>query len=154
MLHAKASSLRELKDSLESYLSGAPPIRRPSITALVLPPKARRDESANFSRQLGDALRAMGTLEYGEVYALDDGAMPKYELRHLPETRFLFTACRMPRLVACESTSSRDCQNQRHREGDRKTIRSRWTVISWRLEPPESTGPSDASHCCASSRPS
>jgi hypothetical protein len=26
----------------------------------------------------------MGTLEYGEIYAFDDGAMPKYELRQLP----------------------------------------------------------------------
>ena len=26
----------------------------------------------------------MGTLEYGEIYAFDDGAMPKYEFRRLP----------------------------------------------------------------------
>lgn len=26
----------------------------------------------------------MGINEYGEIYAFDDGAMPKYELRQLP----------------------------------------------------------------------
>lgn len=84
LFHAKTSSLRELKADLQSYLSGAVPIRRPSITAFVLPPKERREESANFFRQLGAALRAMGMLEYGEIYAFDDGAMPTYELRPLP----------------------------------------------------------------------
>ena len=84
LFHAKTSSLRELKAFLESHVSGATPIRRPSITAFVLPPKERRDESFQFFYQLGSALRAMGTLEYGKIYAFDDGAMPKYELRQLP----------------------------------------------------------------------
>jgi hypothetical protein len=50
------------------------------MTAFVLPPKERRDESFQFFYQLGSALRAMGINEYGELYAFDDGAMPKYEL--------------------------------------------------------------------------
>jgi len=84
LFHAKDSSLRELKAFLEDYLSGAPPIRRPSMTAFVLPPKGRRDESFQFFRRLGSALQAMGINEYGELYAFDDGAMPEYELPHLP----------------------------------------------------------------------
>lgn len=84
LFHAKVSGLQELKAYLDSYLSGAVPIRRPSITAFVLPPRERREESWDFFRQLGGALRAMGTLEYGEIYAFDDGAMPKYELRRVP----------------------------------------------------------------------
>jgi hypothetical protein len=84
LFHAKTSSLRELKALLESYLADARPIRRPSITAFVLPPKERREESFRFFCQLGSALRQMGTLEYGELFAFDDGAMPKYELAQLP----------------------------------------------------------------------
>jgi hypothetical protein len=84
LFHAKTSSLRELKAFLANYLAGAQPIRRPSITAFVLPPKERREESFRFFRQLGSALRRMGMLEYGELYAFDDGAMPKYELPQLP----------------------------------------------------------------------
>ena len=84
LFNARIDSLRALKAHLESCLTGDAPIRRPSITAFVLPPKERREESANFFRLLGEALRAMGTLEYGEIYAFDDGAMPKYELRQLP----------------------------------------------------------------------
>jgi hypothetical protein len=84
LFNAKTSSLRELKAFLESYLSGTPPIRRPSITAFVLPPKERRDEAFQFFYQLGSALREMGMNEYGELYAFDDGAMPKYELPQLP----------------------------------------------------------------------
>src|SRR5713226_5967847 len=84
LFHAKTSSLRELKAFLESHLSGAPPIRCPSMTAFVLPPKERRDESFQFFYRLGSALRAMGINEYGELYAFDDGAMPKYELPQLP----------------------------------------------------------------------
>jgi hypothetical protein len=48
LFHAKKSSLRELKAFLESHLSGAAPIRCPSMTAFVLPPKERRDESFQF----------------------------------------------------------------------------------------------------------
>jgi hypothetical protein len=84
LFHAKTSSLRKLKAFLESYVSGVSPVRRPSITAFVLPPKERRDESFQFFYQLGTALRAMGMNEYGELYAFDDGAMPKYELPQLP----------------------------------------------------------------------
>jgi hypothetical protein len=84
LFHAKDSSLRELKAYLESYLRSTAPIRRPSITAFVLPPKERREESFRFFGQLGTALQAMGMNEYGELYAFDDGAMPEYELPQLP----------------------------------------------------------------------
>jgi hypothetical protein len=84
LFHAKTSSLRKLKAFLENHLTGAPPIRRPSMTAFVLPARERRDESFQFFYQLGSALRAMGINEYGEVYAFDDGTMPKYELTQLP----------------------------------------------------------------------
>jgi len=84
LFHAKTSSLRKLRAFLESHLSGASPIRCPSMTAFVLPPKERRDESFQFFYRLGAALRAMGMNEYGELYAFDDGGMPKYELPQLP----------------------------------------------------------------------
>jgi hypothetical protein len=84
VFHAKTSSLRALKTFLETYLGGAAPIRRPSITAFVLPPQTGREQSFQFFMQLGTALRAMGINEYGEIYAFDDGAMPSYELRQLP----------------------------------------------------------------------
>ena len=44
------------------------------------------------------ALRAMGMNEYGELYAFDDGAMPKYEYTNCascPESRSLFTGSKM-----------------------------------------------------------
>jgi len=86
LFHGKTSSLRELQTFLEGYLSSAQPIRRPSMTAFVLPPKERRDESFQFFYRLGSALQAMGMNEYGELYAFDDGAMPEYELSQLPGT--------------------------------------------------------------------
>ncbi len=48
LFHAKTGSLRELKAFLKSHLSDAPPVRCPSMTAFVLPPKERRDESFQF----------------------------------------------------------------------------------------------------------
>ena len=90
LFHAKTSSLRELKAFLESHLSAAPPIRRPSITAFVLPPNERRDESFQFFYRLGSAQRTMGMNGYVEIYAFDDGAMPKYELRQHPGTLLPF----------------------------------------------------------------
>jgi len=84
VFHAKTGSLRALKTFLETYLGGAAPIRRPSITAFILPPKTGRERSFEFFGQLGAALRAMGLNEYGEIYAFDDGGMPSYELRQMP----------------------------------------------------------------------
>jgi hypothetical protein len=84
VFHAKTSSLRTLKIFLETFLGGAVPIRCPSITAFVLPPKTGRERSFEFFRQLGGSLRAMGMNEYGEIYAFDDGAMPSFELRQPP----------------------------------------------------------------------
>ena len=85
MFNARKTSLHQLAEFLGSYLNGTLPIRRPSITAIVLPPKERRDESLSIllSTRRGAAGR-MGINEYGEIFAFDDGAMPKYELRQLP----------------------------------------------------------------------
>jgi hypothetical protein len=80
LFHAKADSLRALHVFLDDELSRATPVRRPSISVFVLPPKDRRDQAAQFFRQLGDAARAMGTAEYCEIFAFDDGAMPQHEL--------------------------------------------------------------------------
>jgi len=49
LFHAKNRSLHELKAFLENYLCSTSPIRRPSITAFVLPPKKMRDGSFKFS---------------------------------------------------------------------------------------------------------
>ena len=84
LFHGKTASLRDMKAFLEEHLKSAAPVRRPSITVFVLPPKEGREESFQFFYQLGAALQAMGMNEYGEVYAFDDGAMPKYELRQMP----------------------------------------------------------------------
>jgi hypothetical protein len=84
VFHAKTSSLRALKAFLETYLGATAPVRRPSITVFVLPPKTGREGAFQFFVKLGAALRAMGINEYGELYAFDDGAMPSYELRQLP----------------------------------------------------------------------
>lgn len=90
LFHARNNSLRELKKFLENYLIGASPIRRPSLTVFVLPPKGRRNESFKFFYRLGSGQRALGTNEYWELYAFDDGAMPKYELPQLPGTSLPF----------------------------------------------------------------
>lgn len=84
VFHGRTSSLSALASFLEGYLAGMAPIRRPSITAFVLPPPSGRERSFQFFAQLGAALRAMGIDEYAEIYAFDDGAMPKYELPQLP----------------------------------------------------------------------
>lgn len=84
VFHARANSLRELKALLEEYLVTATPARRPSITVFVLPPQDGREQSAHFFRRLADATRAMGTAEYCEIFAFDDGSMPGYAHRQLP----------------------------------------------------------------------
>ena len=84
LFHGKTTSLREMKAFLDEHLKDAKPVRRPSITAFVLPPKDGREGAFQFFYQLGAATRAMGMNEYGEIYAFDDGAMPRYELRQLP----------------------------------------------------------------------
>ncbi|MEO8662056.1 MAG: hypothetical protein ABI693_26560 [Bryobacteraceae bacterium] len=84
LFHGRTDSLRAMKTFLEEHLNGTTPVRRPSMTAFVLPPKERDDESFQFFYQLGAALRAMGLNEYGEIYAFDDGAMPKYEFPQVP----------------------------------------------------------------------
>ncbi len=90
VFHGRTNSLRALATFLETYLGGTAAIRRPSITAFVLPPKSGREQSFQFFVQLGKALRAMGMDEYAEIYAFDDGAMPSYELPQLPGRRVPF----------------------------------------------------------------
>jgi len=81
---AKTGSLNALKTFLEDYLKDATPANRPSITAFVLPPKDNREGSHAFFHQLGGALAFMGINDYAEIYAFDDGNMPKYEYAQSP----------------------------------------------------------------------
>lgn len=84
VFHAKKESLCALKLFIERELCQMTPIRRPSITVFVLPPKDHRDQASAFFRQLGASARAMGTAEYCEIFAFDDGAMSRNELARLP----------------------------------------------------------------------
>jgi hypothetical protein len=84
LFHAKTPSLRALIAFLQKFLAASAPIRRPSITVFVLPPNDHRERSFEFFRQLGTSLKAMGTREYGQIYAFDNGAMPQYEFQQMP----------------------------------------------------------------------
>jgi hypothetical protein len=75
LFHAKTNSLGKLKAFLEDYLATAAPAHRPSITVFVLPPGDGRQPWADFFRQLAEAARAMGTAEYGEIFAFEDNSM-------------------------------------------------------------------------------
>jgi hypothetical protein len=84
VFHAKKESLCALKLFIEQELCQMTSIRRPSITVFVLPPKDDRDQASAFFCQLGASARAMGTAEYCEIFAFDDGAIPRHEFARLP----------------------------------------------------------------------
>jgi len=108
VFHARTRSLRDLKTFLEKYLNNTPPICRPSITVFVVPPKQGREKSFRFFKQLGAALRAMGINEYGEIYAFDDGFMPKYELSQMPGTPVPFYGLQDVTVIKTPSGTSND----------------------------------------------
>ncbi|MEJ7606328.1 MAG: hypothetical protein WKF37_08670 [Bryobacteraceae bacterium] len=61
------------------------PIRRPAITAFVVPTDAIKQNCFDFFRKLGASAKEMGNEEYSEIYAFDDGQMPKYRLPQVPD---------------------------------------------------------------------
>ena len=82
---AKTASLNKLKTVLEEYLRKTAPVRRPAITAFVVPTDAIKKNCFDFFRKLGASAEEMGVDEYSEIYAFDDGQMPEHRLPHLPD---------------------------------------------------------------------
>ncbi len=82
---AKTASLNELKTLIRDYLQKNVPIRRPAITAFVVPTDAIKEHSFDFFRKLGTSAKEMGMDEYAEIYAFDDGQMPKGRLPQVPD---------------------------------------------------------------------
>jgi hypothetical protein len=82
---AKTASLNKLKTLLEDYLQKTAPVRRPAITAFVVPTDGIKENSFDFFRKLGASAKEMGVDEYSEIYAFDDGQMPEYRLPQVPD---------------------------------------------------------------------
>jgi hypothetical protein len=82
---AKSASLNELKTLLKEYIRKTAPVRRPAITAFVVPTDAIKKNCFEFFRKLGASANDMGMDEYSELYAFDDGQMPKYRLSQVPD---------------------------------------------------------------------
>ncbi len=81
---AKSTSLDELKTLLQSYIQKTAPVRRPAITAFVVPTRGLKEHAFDFFHKLGTSAKEMGAGEYAEIYAFDDGQMPKYEFPQVP----------------------------------------------------------------------
>ncbi|MGA2435523.1 MAG: hypothetical protein ABSG25_09580 [Bryobacteraceae bacterium] len=84
IFNAKNTGRTAFKAFLEDYLKNAAPIRRPAITAFVLPSDSIKEHAFKFFYNLGAAAREFGTDEYAEIFAFDDGRMPQYECPQLP----------------------------------------------------------------------
>jgi hypothetical protein len=82
---AKTASLNKLKALLEEYLHKTAPVRRPTITAFVVPTDAIKKNCFDFFRKLGASAEEMDVDEYSEIYAFDDGQMPEYRLPQVPD---------------------------------------------------------------------
>jgi hypothetical protein len=82
---AKPASLNKLKTLLEEYLQKTAPVRRPAITAFVIPTDTIKGNCFEFFRKLGASAEEMGVDEYAEIYAFDDGQMPEYRLPQVPD---------------------------------------------------------------------
>jgi hypothetical protein len=72
---AKGEGLRKFIDFIKDYLDNNPPVNVPDATIFVLSDDKIKDVSFEFFRKLG----SLCSRHYTDVYAFDDGYMPKYQ---------------------------------------------------------------------------
>jgi len=72
---AKGDGLRKFIDFIKNYLDNNPPVNVPDATIFVLSDDKIKDVSFEFFRKLG----SLCSRYYTDVYAFDDGNMPKYQ---------------------------------------------------------------------------
>ncbi|MBN8726059.1 MAG: hypothetical protein J0M03_24400 [Acidobacteria bacterium] len=76
---ASAGGLEKFKQFLEAYLASHTPVNKPSGSIFVIPDQRIRRESFEFFKNLGQQRIGRGRRnEWVDVYAFDDGHMPKY----------------------------------------------------------------------------
>jgi hypothetical protein len=84
VFNAKTKNLQAFCDFLENYLKGALPANRPSISVFVLPNESVKEKAFKLFFDLGAAAKQFSTEEYAELYAFDDGKMPRYTVSDIP----------------------------------------------------------------------
>lgn len=72
---AKGDGLKKLIDFISDYLDKNPPVNVPDATIFVLSDDKIKNDSFEFFRKLG----SLCSRYYTDVYAFDDGNMPKYQ---------------------------------------------------------------------------
>lgn len=105
---AKTASLTKLKTLLEDYLQKTAPVRRPAITAFVVPSDGIKENSFDFFRKLGASAKEMGVDQYSEIYAFDDGQMPKYALPQVPDIPVPFYGLQTVQTIKLAPGTSRE----------------------------------------------
>jgi hypothetical protein len=72
--------LSEFEQFLAEHLETTAPVNRPAVAVFVLADDGIKENSWEFFRVLGNALRACerGKRGWIELFAFDDGAMPRY----------------------------------------------------------------------------
>jgi hypothetical protein len=105
---AKTASLTKLKTLLEDYLQKTAPVRRPAITAFVVPSDGIKENSFDFFRKLGASAKEMGVDQYSEIYAFDDGQMSKYLLPQVPDIPVPFYGLQTVQTIKLAPGTSRE----------------------------------------------
>lgn len=72
---AKGNGLRKFIDFISNYLDNNPPVNVPDATLFVISDRKIKEDSFEFFRKLG----SLCSRYYADVYAFDDGKMPKYQ---------------------------------------------------------------------------
>jgi hypothetical protein len=74
--------LQDFEKFLTDYLPKHQPVNRPSASVFVIPDKQIRENSFEYFRKFGNQWLGKGRLgQWVDIYAFDDGLMPKYKHR-------------------------------------------------------------------------
>lgn len=101
---AKGDGLRKFIDFIKNYLDNNPPVNVPDATIFVLSDDKIRNDSFEFFRKLGSLCGRY----YTDVYAFDDGNMPKYQLRKDSKIVMPFTGLQEVHHLDIKPDTSRD----------------------------------------------
>jgi hypothetical protein len=110
LFDSRKDGVTKLVEHLHQALAGIAPVNVPGLSIFVAPAEGIKEHSFTFFRTIGNQAKMAENRcgEWIEVFAFDDGRMPKYEMRQAPGLAAPFYGLQDVIVVRCSPSDSTD----------------------------------------------
>ena len=123
LFDSRKDGVARLIDHLRNALTGITPINVPGLSIFVAATDSIKENSFSFFRKIGNLAKMAENRcgEWIELFGFDDGSMPRYEMRQVPNVAVPFYGLQDVLVIECGASDSTDALIEAARKECRST---------------------------------